>query len=268
MPEPQLTRDGVTFECVGAGMPESRPDHFFIRKSEWMAARYEEFAAEFPSGRVVELGIDQGASTAFLSLLWDDGRLIAFDLADSPAPALTQFLDQHDAAGRVRTCWGVDQSDRSTVLAEVDDFMGPGPLDLVIDDASHLFGPSVASFETLFPRLRPGGCYVIEDWAWELQLEQGLIAGAAAGTPEVTAALKSAPAPRGPFMASLVPALTVLAGSRPDIVADLKVRGAWAELRRGPAPLGRDWSVGAAVGGTARSAVPDLVPPRRRRWRP
>ena len=38
------------------------------------------------------------------------------------------------------------------------------PLDLVIDDASHLYGPTMASFEVLFPRLRPGGLYVIEDW--------------------------------------------------------------------------------------------------------
>ncbi len=40
------------------------------------------------------------------------------------------------------------------------------PLDLVIDDASHLYEPTKASFETLFPYLRPGGLYVIEDWAW------------------------------------------------------------------------------------------------------
>ena len=41
------------------------------------------------------------------------------------------------------------------------------PLDLVIDDASHLYGPTKASFEALFPLLREGGVYVIEDWAWE-----------------------------------------------------------------------------------------------------
>ena len=40
------------------------------------------------------------------------------------------------------------------------------PLDLVIDDASHLYEPTKASFETLFPMLRPGGIYIIEDWGW------------------------------------------------------------------------------------------------------
>jgi hypothetical protein len=36
----------------------------------------------------------------------------------------------------------------------------------VIDDASHIYEPTRASFETLFPYLRPGGLYIIEDWQW------------------------------------------------------------------------------------------------------
>ena len=38
-------------------------------------------------------------------------------------------------------------------------------IDLVIDDASHLYVETKASFEELFPRLRPGGLFIIEDWA-------------------------------------------------------------------------------------------------------
>ena len=34
----------------------------------------------------------------------------------------------------------------------------------MIDDASHLLAESRSSFESLFPRLRPGGLYIIEDW--------------------------------------------------------------------------------------------------------
>ena len=37
---------------------------------------------------------------------------------------------------------------------------------MVVDDASHLYEPTKKSFETLFPLLRPGGLYIIEDWAW------------------------------------------------------------------------------------------------------
>jgi hypothetical protein len=37
----------------------------------------------------------------------------------------------------------------------------------VIDDGSHLLEETTRSFGTLFPRLRPGGLYVLEDWNWE-----------------------------------------------------------------------------------------------------
>jgi hypothetical protein len=36
----------------------------------------------------------------------------------------------------------------------------------VLDDASHQYEPTKASFETLFPLLRPGGLYIIKDWSW------------------------------------------------------------------------------------------------------
>ena len=39
-------------------------------------------------------------------------------------------------------------------------------LDLVVDDASHAYEETKTSFEVLFPLLRPGGIYVIEDWSW------------------------------------------------------------------------------------------------------
>jgi hypothetical protein len=61
--------------------------------------------------------------------------------------------------------WGVDQRDslrlRSIVASDFN-----GGIDLIIDDASHLYDPTRASFEALFPYLRPGGMYIIEDWAW------------------------------------------------------------------------------------------------------
>ncbi len=38
-----------------------------------------------------------------------------------------------------------------------------GPLDIVVDDGSHLSSDILGSFTALFPHLRPGGIYVIED---------------------------------------------------------------------------------------------------------
>ncbi|HEY2766460.1 MAG TPA: hypothetical protein VGJ13_20985 [Pseudonocardiaceae bacterium] len=38
-----------------------------------------------------------------------------------------------------------------------------GPLDIVIDDGSHISKHVIGSFDALFPHVRPGGLYVIED---------------------------------------------------------------------------------------------------------
>ena len=37
------------------------------------------------------------------------------------------------------------------------------PFDLIIDDGSHIASHTLTTFETLFPKLRPGGVYAIED---------------------------------------------------------------------------------------------------------
>lgn len=42
-------------------------------------------------------------------------------------------------------------------------FDGIDSLDIIVDDGSHKFKHQIKSFEILFPRLNPGGIYVIED---------------------------------------------------------------------------------------------------------
>jgi hypothetical protein len=66
----------------------------------------------------------------------------------------------------VRTFGEVDQTDRPRLAEIVEAEFEGAALDLVVDDCSHLYEPTRASFNELFPRLRPGGAYVIEDWRW------------------------------------------------------------------------------------------------------
>jgi hypothetical protein len=103
--------------------------------------------------------------------------MVALDIAPGPIPLLSDLLERRGLADRVSLHWGVDQADKPRIARIIDDAFQAEPLDLVIDDASHLYGPTVATFDVLFPRLRPGGRYVVEDWSCDHGIRT-LLAGA------------------------------------------------------------------------------------------
>ena len=132
----------------------------------------DQYAAVWPQepplsvNNMLELGIYDGGSVAFWFELLQPHKYVALDIkAWGDSDYFDRYVASRKLKGRIKTFWLTDQGDskalRRIVAAEFD-----GPLDLVIDDASHLYGPTRASFETLFPLLRPGGLYVIEDWSW------------------------------------------------------------------------------------------------------
>jgi demethylmacrocin O-methyltransferase len=63
------------------------------------------------------------------------------------------------AEDRVRVLQG-DQGDERFLESMAREF---GPFDIVIDDGSHMSHHIITSFNVLFPLLRPGGLYVVED---------------------------------------------------------------------------------------------------------
>lgn len=58
------------------------------------------------------------------------------------------------------TLWRCSQTD-STALRNISD--GAGGFDVIIDDASHVSSLTIRSFVILWPHLKPGGLYVVED---------------------------------------------------------------------------------------------------------
>jgi hypothetical protein len=133
--------------------------------------------------------------------------------------------------------WGVDQADTARLVGFVGSTL-TGPLDLVIDDASHRYEPTRASFEALFPLIRPGGFYLIEDWAW-------------AHWPTLHAAF-----------AGLIPLTRLVTecieatGNEQSGVAGVTVAQGFAAIERGPDPLRDDWTL---ADGIIRPPVDDRV---------
>lgn len=131
-------------------------------KSEPYLRVYEDLASSFSPRSILELGIFQGGSYVFLDKLFNPRRMSAVDISQKPVAALLQYLSRSENRF---VHFGTSQHDREllqqVVLGELAD-----ELDLVVDDASHTYEETKASFEFLFPLLRPGGVYAIEDWSW------------------------------------------------------------------------------------------------------
>lgn len=154
---------------VENGELEAGPDSFDLRKPRPIVEECRDLFAAHPGfqpQRILELGIWDGGSTAFWFELFDPLKHVAVDLfSREDSDYFKRFVASRNAADRIATYWSTDQSDKER-LREIVGESFDGPLDLVIDDASHLYVPTKASFEVLFPLLAPGGLYVVEDWPW------------------------------------------------------------------------------------------------------
>ncbi len=152
----------------------SERDCFRFYKGKWTVDQYAGFWStrrDFAADRVFEVGIWDGGSTAFWVECFHPKKHVAIDiLPRRDSEYFDRYIASRGLDSRVKTYWGVDQGDsgrlRAIVAREFE-----APLDLVIDDASHMYPLTKATFETLFPLLRPGGLYIIEDWAWSLWKE-------------------------------------------------------------------------------------------------
>jgi hypothetical protein len=142
---------------------------FRFYKTRRLMEEFGRFFAMRPSFQprnFFELGIWHGGSIAMWYEWLKPHKHVAVDLVDPrPSAYFDGYLASRQLQDRIKLYWRTNQADaprlREIVANEFD-----APLDLVIDDASHLYQPTKASFETLFPLLCAGGLYIIEDWAW------------------------------------------------------------------------------------------------------
>ena len=116
---------------------------------------------------LLEIGMFDGGSLVFWYEILHPEKIVGVDLAArEDSPYFRNHVRTRSLESKVRSYWGTDQADKRALLRIVEQEFG-GELDMVMDDASHLYEPTLASFQILFPLLPPGGLYIIEDWAWE-----------------------------------------------------------------------------------------------------
>lgn len=142
---------------------------FILYKLKGLIDQYEKFwtlKKDFRPRNLLELGLWDGGSMAFWFECFHPEKHVGVDITQrEDSSYFKRYITSKGLEKHIKTYWGTDQND-SEKLREIVKNEFCAPLDLVIDDASHLYKPTQNSFETLFPLLRPGGLYIIEDWAW------------------------------------------------------------------------------------------------------
>lgn len=134
-------------------------------KSQAYLELYEELfgAVRKEPLNILEVGVYHGGSLLMFGRYFEHARLLGIDVNIPPQ----RFFDQLEALGlanRIRFAQG-SQSDTQFLDQAIHQHFGDQKLDIVTDDASHLYNHTRATFEHVFYRyLKSGGTYVLEDW--------------------------------------------------------------------------------------------------------
>lgn len=199
---------------------------FILMKRPKLIEEYERVLKQLRPHAMMELGIRRGGSMAMFNLAFRPPVHLAIEIEETPIPALDAVAQAAADEGRKMVpVFGVDQSDKARLVEIVRTHVNADPrgaLDLVIDDASHKHELSRISFETLFPCIRTGGIYALEDWGWahwaEFQGDRAYFA-------------------KEDALTNLVFALLILHTCRPDIIASIRVTPVVVFIERGSARL-------------------------------
>ncbi|HEY2382074.1 MAG TPA: class I SAM-dependent methyltransferase [Terriglobia bacterium] len=205
---------------------ESAAESFVLPKTFEMVSYYYRLGQTASIKNIVDLGIFKGGSAALFHLLYRPEKLVALDISDKREQALDGYIEKHFARDTLRPFYGYDQGNGPRLQELIRTEFGAVPLDLVVDDASHAYSLTRASFNTLFPYLRPGGTYVIEDWGWahwdgwahmpsDYQQSGGLFPGQ-------------------PAMTNLIFELIMAAATSPGVIARVSVTFNMAVIEKGP----------------------------------
>ena len=139
-------------------------NHFIFYKTRDLVDQYREFfegRPDFSPQRIFELGLWDGGSMVFWAELFQPSKHVGVDIQNKQNSPCFSKIPVTGARSRPgETVLGRGSAGFGATRPNPGKPSSSAPLDLVIDDASHLYVPTRTSFEALFPRLRPGGLYI------------------------------------------------------------------------------------------------------------
>ncbi len=164
----RLLLNNLTFRLQHPKMDawDGDENHFIFYKDKKLIDQYQIFfntqPLDFAPKNIIEIGMWDGGSAVFWNEIFEPDLLVGIDLLDTGGG---EYFKKYKSSS-LKTYWGTNQADAQKLRQIVKENFGPNQIDLIFDDASHLYKPSLISFNTLFPYMKKGGFYIIEDWAW------------------------------------------------------------------------------------------------------
>ena len=215
--------NGMKFCLIRQNFNDARTtkDSVALIKNRGMIDRYKSLIRENAVTNILEFGIFEGGSALLLAAIEERIKFVGIDIRP-PSPAVLGLIRDHGLKDRIKLYYNTSQGDAARVQTIIQTEFPGQRLDMIIDDASHQYELSRASFEASFHYLKSGGLYLIEDWAWAHWEE-----------PYQTQQWTDMPA-----LTNLVFELVMLCGSRPDIISEMSVQKAIAIFRKGKQEVG------------------------------
>jgi predicted O-methyltransferase YrrM len=136
-----------------------------LLKEDRSLSFYEGFFVEMRDRplNILEVGVYQGGSLLMFGKYFSNARILGIDLSP-PDALISSEIQNSDLRDRVAVALG-SQDNPAFLRSAITNHFGSMPLDVVIDDASHFYEQTRATFESVFySHLRSGGLYIIEDW--------------------------------------------------------------------------------------------------------
>lgn len=166
MTAPQLESfeiDDVKFVLdlrAGKDRDKSKDGEFILVKPKPFLQFYRALQQRKPKN-ILEIGMFEGGSLVLFDKLYNPEKLVGVDIRRDPIEPLENYRQNRE---HILSFYELSQDDPELPSILRKEF--PDGIDLIVDDASHLYELTRAAFHLCFPLLKPGGLYVIEDWSW------------------------------------------------------------------------------------------------------
>jgi hypothetical protein len=131
--------------AVKYGTDKGPENHMYTSKYSLYLEQYRD--VEF---NLLEIGVFDGASVKMWKEYFPKANIVALDID----PRCKQYEED-----RI----DIHIGDQTDVKFLQDVFNKYGHFEVILDDGGHSWKQQIVSFETLFPRLTPGGLYFLED---------------------------------------------------------------------------------------------------------